>query len=96
MLPKQFQKQNISKRNKLLSQLKMYTITYEYELNPFYAQYIKDSYEKLGTIVDVLGVMKLTGYDKDEVEYNFHQLMSIHYKNTKKITSYSIIEITHS
>ena len=40
--------------------------------------------------------MKLTGYSKDEVEYNFHQLMKMYYILPKKISEYEIKEITHS
>lgn len=37
--------------------------------------------------------MKLTGYEKEEVEFNFGQLMSLYYIAPCKINSYKIIEI---
>jgi len=94
MLPKSFQKQNIDNKNKLVSTLKLYTITYDYELSKYYGEYIKESYNKWGNIVDNLGIMKLTGYSIDEVEFNFHQLMSIHYIDTHKIMSCFITNIS--
>lgn len=94
MLPKKFYEQNIKKRKKILSKVKLYTITYDYTLNPYFAEYVKESYDKFGNIIDVLGLMELTGYDKDEVEYNFHELMKILYILPKKIDSYQIINIT--
>lgn len=95
MLPKKFYLQNDEKRKQLLLKVKLYTITYDYTLNPYYAEYIKESFDKWGNVIDVLGIMKLTGYDIDEVKYNFHKLMSVHYIDTKKITSYKIIDINH-
>ena len=56
---------------------------------------IIESYNKFGNVIDNLGLMKLTGYSKDEVEYNFHQLMKIYYILPKKINEYCITDITH-
>jgi|TARA_R110000751_G_scaffold118609_3_gene219113 hypothetical protein len=94
MLPKSFQKQNTHNKNKLASTIKLYTITYDYELSEYYSKYVKESYNRWGNIVDNLGVMKLTGYDVDEVEFNFHQLMSINYIDTHKIISCVITNIS--
>ena len=93
MLPKNFQNQNIIKKNTLTSTLKLYTITYDYELTYYYGEYIKESYNNWGNIVDSIGVMKLTGYEKEEVEFNFTQLMSMYYLNTHKLSSYTLIDI---
>lgn len=95
MLPKTFYKQNIDNRKKISSKVKLYTITYDYSLNPYFGEYIKESYDRLGNVIDNLGLMKLTGYSKDEVEYNFHQLMKMYYILPKKINEYSITDITH-
>ena len=96
MLPKTFYKENIKKRKKISSKVKLYTITYDYVLNPYFGEYIKESYDRFGNIVSDLGLMKLTGYSKNEVEYNFHQLMKMYYMLPKKISEYQIKEITHS
>ena len=94
MLPKSFQQQNIDKKNKLTSRMKLYTITYDYDLTKYYAEYIKESYNKWGNIVDYLGVMKLTGYDIEEVEFNFIQLIKFNYIDTHKISRYKILNIS--
>ena len=96
MLPKKFYKENNKKRKELLSKVKLYTITYDYILNPYYAEYIKESFDKWGNIVDILGIMKITGYEKDEVEYNFYQIMKRNYIETKKIKSFNILEISET
>ena len=96
MLPKTFYKKNIEKRKEISSKVKLYTITYDYTLNPYFGEYVKENYNKFGNIISNLGLMKLTGYSKDEVEYNFHQLMKMYYILPKKITEYSITDITHS
>tara|TARA_B100001758_G_C17956923_1_gene376292 strand:- start:80 stop:370 length:291 start_codon:yes stop_codon:yes gene_type:complete len=96
MLPKNFKYQNIIKRNHLLTTLKTYTLLYDYELTSYYADYVKESYKKWGNIVDVLGIMKINGYNVEDIEFNFHQLMQINYIDTKKIVSYTLTEITHS
>lgn len=95
MLPKMFYKENNKKRNELLSEVKLYTINYDYILNPYYADYIKESYDKWGNIVDILGIIKMTGYSKEEVEYNFQQIMKRDYIETKKIKSFTITSISH-
>lgn len=95
MLPKTFYKQNIIKRKKIQSEVKLYTITYDYTLNPYFSEYIKESYDQFGNIVGDLGLMKLTGYSKDEVETNFHKLMRMYYILPKKVSEYTIKEITH-
>ena len=95
MLPKMFYTENNKKRNKLLSEVKLYTINYDYVLNPYYADYIKESYDRWGNIVDILGTIKMTGYSKEEVEHNFYQIMNINYIQTKKIKSFTIIDITN-
>ena len=94
MLPKTFYKENNKKRNKLLSEVKLYTINYDYVLNPYYADYIKKSYDIWGNVVDILGTIKINGYNKDEVEYNFHQIMNRDYIETKKIKSFNITNIS--
>lgn len=96
MLPKKFYKENNKKRKELLSKVKLYTITYDYILNPYYAEYIKESFDKWGNIVDILGIMKITGYEKDEVEYNFSQIMKRNYIETKKIKSFNILDISET
>ena len=68
MLPKKFYKNNNKKIKELLSKVKLYTITYDYILNPYYGEYIKESFDKWGNIVDVLGFMKLSGLENDEVD----------------------------
>jgi hypothetical protein len=93
MLPKSFQQQNILKKSKLISQMKLYVITYDYELCKYYAEHIKESYDKWGNIVDNLGIMKLIGYDIKEIKSNFNQLMKINYIDTHKINNYDIINI---
>jgi hypothetical protein len=93
MLPKSFKQQNVDKKNLLISRMKLYTITYDYILTHYYGEYIKDSYNKWGNIVDNLGMMKLTGYKKNEAEANFNQLMEIYYINNHKIKGYEIINI---
>ena len=80
---------------KLLSTLKTYTITYDYELNSYYGEYIKDSYKRWGNVVDIIGTMKLNGYEKEDIEFNFHQLMKLKYIDTNKLISYTITDITH-
>jgi hypothetical protein len=94
MLPKTFQQQNIKKKDALTAQLKLYTITYDYELKKYYAEFIKDSYNQWGNIVDNLGVMKLTGYDIEEVRSNFHQIMDFNYVLPHKIKKYEIVNIS--
>ena len=96
MLPKTFYKENIKKRKEISSKVKLYTITYDYVLNPYFGEYIKESYDRFGNIISDLGLMKLTGYSKDEVEHNFHELMKMYYVLPKKISEYEIKEITHS
>jgi len=93
MLPKKFYLQNIEKRKKILSNMRLFTITYDYQLNPYYAEYIKESYERWGNIVDYIGVLQLTGYDEEEVIFNFHQIMNNNYINTKKLTEVEITDI---
>ena len=96
MLPKKFYLQNDKKRKQLLLKVKLYTITYDYILNPYYGDYIKESFDKWGNIVDVLGIMRLSGYEKDEVEYNFRQIMKTKYIETKKIKSFTISDISET
>ena len=93
MLPKSFQQQNIDKKNKLTSRMKLYTITYDYDLTKYYGEYVKESYNKWGNIVDYLGVIKLTGYDIEEAKFNFHQLMKFNYIGTHKLHRYDILNI---
>ena len=93
MLPKTFQQQNIHKKNKLTSTMKLYTIIYDYELRKYYAEYVRESYEKWGIIVDYLGLMKLTGYNEVEVRLNFNQLIKFYYIDAHKISNYEIKEI---
>jgi len=93
MLPKSFQQQNLYKKNKLETQLKLYTIIYDYELRKYYAEYIRESYDKWGNVVDYLGLMKLTGYNKEEVISNFNQLMKFYYIDSHKLSNYEIIEV---
>ena len=38
--------------------------------------------------------MQLTGYDKEEVEFNFNQIMRFNYIHTHKIKDYNITDIT--
>ena len=96
MLPKKFYKNNNKKIKELLSKVKLYTITYDYILNPYYGEYIKESFDKWGNIVDVLGIMKLSGYEKYEVEHNFRQIMKTKYIETKKIKSFTISDISET
>ena len=93
MLPKSFNLQNQEKRAKILNSLKLYTITYDYELSKYYAEYIKDSYNQWGNIVDDIGILQLTGYSLEEVEFNFHQIMETKYIHTKKLVGVEISEI---
>ncbi len=93
MLPKSFQIQNKKKRDKILHTLKLYTITYDYELSKYYAEYIKESYNQWGNIVDNLGVIQLTGYSLEEVEFNFYQIMETKYIHTKKLVLVEISDI---
>ena len=93
MLPKSFQIQNKKKRDKILHSLKLYTITYDYELSKYYAEYIKESYNQWGNIVDDLGVIQLTGYTLEEVSFNFQQIIETKYIHTKKLVSAEIIDI---
>ena len=95
MLPKTFYKENNKKRSELLSELKLYTIHYDYILNPYYAEYIKESYDRWGNIVDTIGVIQMSGYSKEEVEYNFYKIMEKEYTLTQKIKSFIITNITH-
>lgn len=94
MLPKMFYTENNKKRNKLLSEVKLYTINYDYVLNPYYADYIKESYDRWGNIVDILGTIKMTGYSKEEVEYNFYKIMEEKYILPNKIKSFTITSIS--
>ena len=93
MLPKSFQIQNKKKRDKILHSLKLYTITYDYELSKYYAEYIKESYNQWGNIVDDLGVIQLTGYTLEDVSFNFHQIIETKYIHTKKLVSVVISDI---
>ena len=93
MLPKMFQQQNKERRNEMISSLGLYTITYDYDLHPLYSEFIKESYEKWGNIVDNIGLMQLTGYNGEEIEFNFHQIMYNNYLLTEKLKSYSVIDI---
>ena len=94
MLPKSFQQQNIDKKNKLTSRMKLYTITYDYDLTKYYAEYVKESYNRWGNVVDYLGIMKLTGYNIEESEFNFIQLIKFNYIDTHKISRYKILDIS--
>ena len=77
--------------------MKLYTITYDYELTPYYGEYVKEFYKQSGMIVEPLGVMQLTGYEEDEVIFNFHQLIRSNYIDTKKLKRVEIEEIvSHS
>ena len=71
----------------------LYSLGFYYSFS--FADIITEFYEKTGNVVDVLGVIELTGYNVSEVEFNFHQLMEIYYVSTKKIESYELISITH-
>ena len=51
--------------------MNLYTVKYDYELNPFYGEYVKETYDKCGIIADDIGFMVLTGYEEDEVRTNF-------------------------
>ena len=94
MLPKSFQIQNKNKRDKILNSMKLYTITYDYELSKYYAEYIKESYNQWGNIVDDLGVIQLTGYTlEDAVSFNFHQIIETKYIHTKKLVGVEISDI---
>ena len=93
MLPKSFQIQNKDKRDKILNSMKLYTITYDYELTKYYAHYIKESYNEWGNIVDDLGVLQLTGHTLEEVEFNFYQIMESKYLHSKKLVSVEIMDI---
>lgn len=93
MLPRSFQQQNLYKKTQLEKQLKLYTIIYDYELRKYYASYIRESYYKWGNVVDYLGLMKLTGYNKKEIISNFNQLMQFYYIDSHKLSNYEIIEV---
>ena len=93
MLPKSFQQQNIDKKNTLTSRMKLYTITYDYELSKYYAEYIKESYNQWGNIVDDLGVIQLTGYTLEDVSSNFYQIIETKYIHTKKLVGVEINDI---
>jgi len=73
--------------------MRLYTIRYDYDLNPYYAEYIKESYKRWGNIVDYLGLMQLTGYTKEEVIFNFHQIIQNNYIITKKLVDVEITDI---
>lgn len=73
--------------------MRLYTIRYDYDLNPYYAEYIKESYKQWGNIVDYLGLMQLTGYNKEEVIFNFHQIIHNNYITTKKLVDVEITDI---
>lgn len=93
MLPKTFQQQNREKKKELTAKMQLYTIIYDYELTPYYGEYVKNSYDTWGNIVDCLGKMQITGYNEEEVIFNFHQLMGMSYLSPKKLISYEIMEI---
>lgn len=93
MLPKKFYLQNKEKRKKILKGMNLYTVKYDYELNPFYGEYIKETYDKRGIVGDDIGFMMLTGYEEEEVRSNFAEIMEVCYLSTKKITSYDITSI---
>tara|TARA_Y100000034_G_C6634827_1_gene277299 strand:+ start:292 stop:606 length:315 start_codon:yes stop_codon:yes gene_type:complete len=93
MLPKSFQQQNIENKNALISQMKLYTFMYDYELTQYYGEYIKESYDRWGNMVDNLGIMKLTGYSKEEAAHNFRKLMTTYYIHQHKIKSFEIINV---
>ena len=73
--------------------MNLYTVKYDYELNPFYGEYIKETYDKLGVIGDDIGFMMLSGYEEDEIRSNFAEIMNVCFINTKKILSYDILSI---
>lgn len=73
--------------------MKLYTVTYDYELSKYYGEYIKESYNRWGNIVDDLGVIQLTGYTLEEIEFNFRQIMETKYIHTKKLVGVEIIDI---
>ena len=97
MLPKKFYLQNKEKRKKILNGMNLYTVKYDYELNPFYGEYVKETYDKSGFIVDDIGFMVLTGYEEEEVRTNFSKIMNVCYLDTNKIVSYDVtsIEVNH-
>ena len=97
MLPKKFYLQNNEKRKKILNGMNLYTVKYDYELNPFYGEYVKETYDKCGIIADDIGFMVLTGYEEDEVRTNFSKIMNVCYLDTNKIVSYSVtsIDVNH-
>ena len=95
MLPSSFNEENIKKRSKILSDLKLYTITYDYTLSPYFSKYIKNIYKETTNIPEIIGMIQLTGYNNEEVDHNLHKLMNIFYLNTKKLESYEITSITH-
>ena len=74
--------------------MKLYTITYDYDLTKYYAEYVKESYNRWGNVVDYLGIMKLTGYNIEESEFNFIQLIKFNYIDTHKISRYKILDIS--
>jgi len=77
--------------------MNLYTVKYDYELNPFYGEYVKETYDKSGFIVDDIGFMVLTGYEEEEVRTNFSKIMNVCYLDTNKIVSYDVtsIEVNH-
>jgi len=94
MLPKKFYLENKKKHKQIIATMKLYTITYDYELTHYYSEYIKEFYSQLGEIVEPLGVMQLTGYNEEEVIFNFHQLIHNNYIMTKKLKSVEIEDIS--
>ena len=97
MQPKKFYLQNKEKRKKIINGMHLYTVKYDYELNPFYGEYVKETYDKSGIIVDDIGFMVLTGYEEEEVRTNFSKIMNVCYLDTNKIVSYDVtsIEVNH-
>ena len=90
MLPKKFYLQNKKNREKILDTLKLYTIIYDYELTKYYSEYVKEYYKQSGLVVEPMGIMQLTGYEQEEVIFNFHQLIRYNYIDTKKLKSVDI------
>lgn len=77
--------------------MNLYTIKYDYELNPFYSEYIREVYDKTKEIADDVGFVMMVGYDEEEVRTNFAEIMKVCFLNTNKLNSYEItsIEINH-
>lgn len=77
--------------------MNLYSIKYDYELNPFYSEYIKEVYDKTKEIADDMGFMMMVGYTEEEVRTNFVEMMNICYMDTKKLNSYEItsIKVSH-